>query len=777
MITHTLKTAIRHLWRNRMFSLINLLGLIVGLVSSFCIASYLYHESTYDTMHPDGTNTYRMVASSSWAGNNDKTLSANTFLPITRFIENSVPEIAEIARVKPIGTATLRIGNEVFTEKAFMWADASLLNLLDIHFLQGMPDQALAAPNSAIITQQKASLLFGTTNAMGRVVTVDDQDLTVTGIIAEMPSNTHLKKQLIGSLNTFKNLDDPWAHQGYIYLNLTDQADASNVSKKINAAMAGNVSWVSEPPTYQLQPIRDIHLHSSNIVASPDAVNINYLYIFGIIGAILVFSTSFNYISLSIADFTARAKDFGVKKILGSDKRHLMFQPLMECLLLCGMAALTAVLITLSLLPVVSNLLGSEIDGAFFLSLPNLIVLLSVLLLLSVVSAVYPVLLVIRSHLVNTLRKAHPASGAGFAIRRPLMVVQFAIAMVLVMSVIIIQQQMGYLSSERLGFHKEQVLVLKTPRFSTINAPVMKQQLEQLAGVESTSIGLGTPFGSGISHWVEEKDGLSYNLSEFFADTDYIQTLGMELLAGRDLLPEDSNKVIVNEAMVRTMGWDEPIGQKASLFGEEKEVLAVVRDFQLNNIHAAIHPAVIGLGNQYTNNILVRLKTDDLAQNLLSIENAWKEAEPEHPLEYAFLDDEFDQLFLAEIQFQRLSRVFSFIAILIACLGLYGAIVHAAQQRVKEIGIRKVLGATVAGIVALLSKDFLKLVLIAVVIASPIAWWAMNKWLEDFAYRINIQWWMFATAGLVAVVIALATVSWQAIRAAVANPVDSLRDE
>ncbi|SEL53146.1 ABC transporter permease [Parapedobacter koreensis] len=779
MITHTFKIAIRHLWRNKTFSLINLSGLVVGLVSSFCIATYLYHESTYDSVHPDGANTFRMVSSNEWIGENDKTLSASTFLPVTQFIESNIPEITEIARVKPVGTAVLRMGTEVFTKSAFMWADASLLQLLDIQFLQGDPNQALSAPNAVIITQKEANRLFNTEDPMGQVITINDQDLTVTGVIANMPSNTHLKKDLIGSLNTFKNLDNPWSHQGYIYLRLAAQTDPAQVTKKINAAMAGNVSWLSEPPTYQLQPIRDIHLHSTHIQASPEAVDIKYLYIFGIIGAILVFSTSFNYISLSISDYAARVKDFGMKKILGSDKRQLIFQPLMECLLLCSVAAFSAVLITLSALPVINGLLGSSIDREFLLSLPNLAVLLIVLLLLLTVSAIYPVVLVIRSRPIATLSKAPVVSHVGFPIRKPLMVFQFAIAIALVLSVIVIQQQMDYLSSERLGFTKEQVLVLRTPRFNKLNAPLMKQRLLQLAGVTHASVSTGTPFGGGfINGSKEEKDGVSYSLSEFIADPDFVQTLDMELLAGRNLLPTDSNRVVVNEALVRTMGWDEPIGQRTGQgLGGDKEVVGVVRDFQLNNIRTAIHPTIISLGDEYVYTIIVRLQTKNLAQNLASIGAVWKETAPEHPLEYEFLDEQFEELFKSETQFQQLSKVFSFIAILIACLGLYGAIVHAAQQRVKEIGIRKVLGASVSGIAALLSKDFVRLVLIAIVIASPIAWWAMNTWLEDFAYRIAIEWWMFAAAGLAAMVIALATVSWQAIRAAVANPVESLRDE
>ncbi len=776
MLKHIFNGAVRHLWRNKAFSLINLLGLVTGLVSSFCIASYIYHENSYDRMHPDGANTYRLVSEKNASGKNDKALSAFTFLPITGFIENKIQEIKEIARVKPVQLATLQVGTEVFIEKDFIWADASLLYFFDIHFLQGDATHALEMPNSVILTKKEAAKLFGTENPMGKSISIDNQNLTITGIIADIPSNMHLKMNLVGSIQTLKNLDDPWSQQGHVYLKLTGQSDLAKTSAKINNAMKGNVWWLKDPPVFQLQPVRDIHLYSRDIIASPDPVDIRYLYIFGLIGLILIFSTSFNYISISISDLSTRKKDFGIQRILGSNKWHTIAQPLAECVLLCSIAAVVAVVVSSVLLPVVNNLLDTEINQSFFLSLPNLTILFFVVFLLLMASAIYPAALILGFRPLYAIRKAVSAGTSGFAARKLLMTAQFAIAIVLVIAVIVIQKQMKYLSSERLGFSKDQVLVLKTPRFSKINAPLMKQQLMQLSGVSSVTVSAGTPFGGGIS-FLADKDGLSYNLSQFYIDHDYIHTLGMEMVSGLDLTPADSNKVIVNEAMVRTMGWDQPLGQNVDFFGEKKEVKGVARDFQLNNIHTGIHPAALALGNKYISTILVRLKTDQISQNLEEIENAWKKAEPEHPMEYGFLDEQFEQLFHAEIQFQQLSKIFSMIAILIACLGLYGAIAYATQKRVKEIGIRKVLGSSVTGIAQLLSKEYVGLVLSAFIIASPVAWWAMNKWLQDFAYRIEIRWWMPALAGLASIVIALITVSYQAIKAAMVNPVESLRSE
>ncbi len=777
MLEHTFKTAIRYLWRNKVFSAINLLGLVVGLVASFGITSYLYHESTYDTQHPSGSQTYRLLSRHGFV-KGDQPLSANNFFPIVSFIQERVPEVEVITRIRKLPLATVNIKEETFVEKRFAWADASLLKLFDIPLMEGNADQALVNPNSVIISEKDSKKFFGTENPLGAVIKVDGHFLTVTGVFRDMPTNTHLKAGLIGSLNTFKDLDNPWSHSGFIYARLNAHADTANVSAKINAALAGNVWWLADADIQpvQLQKIQDIHLHSTGIDATPDAVNIKYLYIFGIIGLILVFSTSFNYISLSIAEFTVRSKDFGVRKILGSGKRTIAMQLLMECLLLCGLAALLAIVITALLLPWVSNLLDSAIDSAFLLSMNNVALLLIIVAFLLVLSAGYPALLILQSRPISSLIKNTSAIWKPFFIRKPLMIIQFSIATTLIISLIIVQRQLDFLSSERLGFEKEQILILKTPDFSKIDAPLMKTKLQQLSGISSATVAVGTPFEAGLSG-IKERNGKSYTESFFWVDTDYIKTLGMTIVEGRDLSPSDSNKIIVNETMVQIMGWEQAIGQIINLFQKPMEVQGVVRDFQLNNTQTPIHPVVIGLGKKYTNNILLRMETKNLAQNLAKVAGVWQETEPNHPMEYTFLDERFNQLYQSEIQFKRLSRVFSGIALFIACLGLYGAIVHTVRQRTKEIGIRKVLGASVTGIVQLLSKDFVKLVLTAILIASPIAWWAMNKWLENFAYRIDIEWWMFAVAGLAAVGISLLTVSFQTIKAAVANPVESLRSE
>jgi putative ABC transport system permease protein len=328
-----------------------------------------------------------------------------------------------------------------------------------------------------------------------------------------------------------------------------------------------------------------------------------------------------------------------------------------------------------------------------------------------------------------------------------------------------------------LGFEKEQVLVLKTPKFDELNVTVLKNRLQQLTGVSHVSAAVGTPFGGGVLSTLKVGEQL-HKLSEFIVDEDYVGALGLNLLQGRDFVASDSNRVIVNETMVETMAWDQALGQKIrGVLGNDLEVIGVVMDFHLNDTHAPVHPVMITLGKQYTSNLLARLDTRDLAYTLGQVSDQWKQVEPNHPLEYYFLDEQFDELYKSEIQFKDLSGVFSGIAVLIACLGLYGFIAFSVQQRIKEIGIRKVMGAPVAGIVMLLSSDFLKLIGIAFVVATPIAWLLMHHWLEDFAYRIDLDWWMFAVAGLAAVGIALITVSFQAIKAALMNPVESLRSE
>jgi putative ABC transport system permease protein len=357
------------------------------------------------------------------------------------------------------------------------------------------------------------------------------------------------------------------------------------------------------------------------------------------------------------------------------------------------------------------------------------------------------------------------------------MTVQFTIAIILMVSLIAIHKQLQFLGQRKLGFEKEQVLVLKTPKFNEINSTVMKNRLRQLTGISDVSIAIGTPFDGGFitSQKSEEQ---SFSMSEFLVDEDYIRTLGINIIEGRDFMPSDSNSVIVNESMVHAMSWDQALGQKLSgIQGKDMVVIGVAQDFHLNDIYTPIRPVMLSLGKKYTNNLLVRLDTKDLPSTIAQISDQWKDTEPNHPLEYSFLDEEFNALYKSEMQFKNLSGIFAGIAILIACLGLYAVVAYSAQQRTKEIGIRKVMGATISNVVSLLTKDFLKLLVIAFLIAIPIAWYVIHRWLEDFAYRIGISWWFFVGAGLMTMLIALATVSIQSIKASLMNPVDSLRSE
>jgi len=773
MIRNHFKMAVRHFLKNKTYSLINFSGLVIGLACSFCIASYIYHESTFDTLHPEGDQTYRLVRSEAVIATSDKAWSAYTFLPIIHFIKGKIPEIAEVVRVKAPEMSVLTVGTEAFIEKDMMWADTSLFSLFHTRFLEG---SFKAGPGSLVLTQSKAQKFFGSDDAVGQRVTVEGQELIVTGVIEDLPSNTHLRPGLIGSFETLKNPDDPWSQQGYMYVKLNKGADPARVTEKVNNAMKGNVWWLSELPVFQLQAVADIHLQSQDIWHSPESTDIRYLYIFGFIGVILVFSTAFNYISLAMADISDRKKDLGIQRILGSSTRNLITQFITECFLVCILATLAAIALTVQLLPLVNNVLDTRLSREFFLSLPNVLILFSVTGLLVLLSALYPAILTSRVAPLRMVRDTYDGKGFRLAGRRSLMTVQFFIAIVLVVSLMVVQNQMNYLSSERLGFEKDQVVVLKTPRFSKVNAPLIKQELSQVPGVSSSTVATGTPLGGGISFDMES-DSITYTRSDFFVDRDYVPTLGMEIISGSNFTPSDSGAAIVNEAMVRARGWAQPLGRKIDVLGKTKEIKGVVRDFQMNNIHTAIHPVVLIMGSRYTSNILVRLNTGQVAETLKNIEKVWKEVAPGHPLEYSFLDEHFSKLYHAEIKFQRLSGIFSAIAILIACLGLYGAVLYETRHRVKEIGIRKVLGASVPEVAALLSKEYLQIVLIALALAAPVSWWAMNRWLRDFAYRVEIGWGIFVLAGLAVLAIALLTISYQAIRAAAANPVKSLRTE
>jgi putative ABC transport system permease protein len=774
MIKNLFIGALRHLYRNQRFSAVNFAGLLTGFIASFYLASYIYHETTFDTHHPDVENTYRLLSYEE--DGSGSTLSAINYLPVAGFIRHDVPEVREMTRVKIERDPLMRIGDAVFTEKNFIWADDNLFDFFKIRFIHGSADKALAGPNSIVLTENRAVKLFGSNNPVGQVMFVDTLLMTVTGVMADMPDNTHLSPDIIGSLSTHKHLDDPWRHQGYLYLKLNVQSAPEEVASKITSATSDKIWWLKTSPSFRLQKMKDVHLHSSGIVGSPAPSDIKYLYIFGVVGLILICSTAFNYISLSVASFSVRAREIVMRKVLGANKKILILQPLMECLILSAVAALVAILILILMLPHINTLLHIQLSADFLLGLPNVLILLSVFLLLFSVSGAYPAIAISRFSPLSRSRNSKLPTDNIF-IRKTLITVQFMIAIILTVSLVAIYKQLQYLGQRKLGFEKEQVVVLKTPKFNEINSTVMKNKLRQLAGISHVTIAMGTPFSGGFiaSQKTEER---SFNMSEFLVDEDYIRTLGVNIIEGRDFMPNDSRSVIINESMVHAMNWDHPLGQKLNgMQGKDMVVIGVVQDFQLNDPYIPIRPVMLSLGKKYTSNLLVRLDTKNLHNTIARISDQWKATEPNHPLEYSFLDEEFNALYKSELQFKNLSGIFCGIAILIACLGLYAFIAYSTQQRTKEIGIRKVLGASLFNVLALLNKDLLKLLGIAFLLATPIAWYVVHRWLEDFAYRIGISWSFFAGAGLVTMLIALATVSFQSLKAALMNPAESLRME
>ena len=776
MFKYAIRTAFRHLWLNRLFSSINIIGLILGFTATFCIASYLLYENSYDRTHPDVALSYRLISGVEAGKLRDKPLNAYNFLPVTQLVTGKIPEADEIVRVQPVYTSILKVGDNTFAEKSMIWADAAIVRIIDIRFLTGMPAGALTEPNSVIISRSQALKLFGKTEVLGNILKADEHTLKVTGVYEDTPATNHLRKDMIASIYTLPKLDDPWSHQGYIYIKLKQGADPGSVAAKINQLAKENIWWINDIPEYSLQPVKDIHLHSANIQATPDAVDIRYLYVFGITGVLMIFCTAFNYVSLALADFTERTKEFGIKNILGSGKIRLMLQPLLECFLLYIVSATVAAVVSVALLPYINTLFRTMITTAFFFSFLNMAMLCTVVVVMLLLSALYPLLMVSRTNAIAAFQKNISVWKLHLPVRRPLIVLQFTVATGLVFGLIVIQKQMQLLGKDNLGFNKEQVVVLRGPRFSEVNTSLISQKLKNLPNVSNASVCTGTPLGGGFSVTMGEEDH-PYVVSIYSADEHYINTLGMIVVKGEELTAGDSTHVIVNEAMVKIKGWKEPIGQKIDVLGKMKEVKAVVRDFQMSNIHLPANPALIDIDKRYLYSILVKLKTDNIAQTLNSIQTLWKETAPGYPVEYSFLDEEYEQLYFSEIRSQRLSTLFSAITIIIACLGLYGSVMHIARQRVKEIGIRKVLGASAGNIVVMLSVDFLKLIAISFLIAAPVAWYTMHQWLADFASRIEIKWWMAGVAGLTITLLAMMTISFQSIKTALANPVNSLRTE
>jgi len=803
MIKNWLRTAFRNIRKNPSSSLINIFGLTVGLSSCLLIALFIRHELSYDDFEVNGPRIARVIMGYKFDGGGEMRWGNFTSTKVAPTFKRNFPEVVTAVRM----TERDRIvgyQEKLFTEKEFMFADSSFFDVFSLGLLKGDPHTALSGPKKVIVTTSTARRYFGHEEPMGKLLRIGTDSTTylVTGVMADVPSNSQFKFDFLASFSSlYANQEETYWDANYgTFLLLRDPASIATLQPKVTAFMKKEMEGKGASVDFLLEPFNRIHLYSEYVGFEP-GTSIVYIYILAGVALLILVIACSTYINLSTARSVERAREVGVRKVIGAGKGQLFWQFIGESLILCLFAVVLSLGVVLLVLPGFNRLSDRTLPAGSLFSLPFIGLSLLIAVVVSLLAGSYPALILSRYQPIKVLKGAFKNTRSGQGLRQSLIVGQFVISVFLIVSTFVMQGQLSYIRHRELGYDREHVLQVPMSRRMLGQLSYIKTTLTSNRDILSASTCASSP--------VEIQGG--YNMrNETMApgrylsvrgnpiDEGYIKTAGLRLVAGEDLTvqdlkdanperfnPADSNKrevyhFILNESAVRALGWKTPqeaIGKRMDM-GESRPgyVKGVVRDFNFESLHNAIMPLVM-FPEMRADRMLVRISGERLPETIAFIESKWKDLAPYMPFDYHFLDEDYDKLYSSELRLGKVMNLFSAIAIVLACLGLFGLSSYAAKQRVKEIGIRKVLGASLGNLAMLLSGSFVRMALIAIVIACPLAWWAMSKWMEGFAYRAGINWLAFVLAGVMVLVVTLATVSIQAVRTALLNPVKNLKVE
>ncbi|MFO7446712.1 MAG: ABC transporter permease [Ignavibacteriaceae bacterium] len=809
MFKNYIKIALRNIRKQKAYSFINIMGLSIGMACCILILLFILDEFSYDKFHTKHDSIYRLTRE--WFNDDGESNLhlARVAPPVAPLLKNDFPEIVrEAVRVAQDYQTFLKMNNNVFVEERFYWADEAFFKIFSHKFLSGDPNTALAEPNSIVLTSSMAKKYFGNENALGKFINYErERDLKVTGIIEDVPFNTHFKFDFLGSFNTLYDMNGAefyrtnWGNNSYLtYILVPPNFPIQELQRQIPEFLDKHISQVffeqndrapkQKPSSYtklHFQKLTDIHLTSHLVTEAEENGDISNIYLFGAIAFFILLIACINFMNLSTARSAKRAREIGMRKVLGAYKQQLIKQFLGEAVLFAVIALLVSLVLVEVTLPFFNEFVSKNLDTDYLNNLEILLALFIITLFVGIASGSYPAFLLSSFRPVSVLNGKESTSHKS-VFRTVLVVAQFTISIALLISMGIVYNQMEFLKSKKLGYNKEHVVILPSSRQINENIESFKGQLLQNKNVLSVSKSVLIPTNPLLNSWggkiLEGKNAssLSFRLAVIETDHDYLDTYGIQLAAGRNFsreyVTDDSAAFILNETAVKEIGWtiDEAVG-KAMQYGDRTgRVIGVVKDFNFESLHNKIAPIIILIADR-ASQVSVKIAGNDMQSTLDFLKEKWAQYRAEYPFDFSFLDKDYEALYKSEKQLGEIFGIFSVLAVAIACLGLFGLASFSAEQRTKEIGVRKVLGASTKGIVLLFSRDFLKLILIANFIAWPLAYFAMNKWLEDFAYKTGINISTFIISGLLAVAIALVTVSYQAIKAALANPVKSLKYE
>ncbi|MDX1941649.1 MAG: FtsX-like permease family protein [Saprospiraceae bacterium] len=802
MIQNYLKVALKNFFRFRFVSAINLIGLTLGFAVCGMIYFFVQYEQSYDQFHSKIDRLYRLTTEFKYPGTEPR-IHASTAPPMAPHIQQQFAEITSFTRLIPFEKNTIykHQGKEIVIGQAFA-ADTSFFELFDFQLVAGDARTALKDPSNVVLTKSIADRLFTNENPLGKIITQtfsqgEAGDTTVsyvvTGILQDIPKHSHLQLDALFNINNSLPGDrggQEW-HGVYASSYLLAQTPIQNltqfedrIAESLKSVMSG-----AEYIRLYVQSVADVHLKATQVIedhANYQKFDGRYIYIFSIIALIVLAIAGVNFTNLSTVIANKRAKEIGIRKTIGANRTSIVAQFLGESVLLTLVAALISALLIDLTFPALKAFIGREIEVNIFQNIPFLLTLLGTAILLGILAGLYPAFYMSSFQPIQALKKLQVGKLSKRLVINSLVVVQFITATALIIGTIVILQQLNFMKTQDKGFETSQIITADLGFGAFSKYETLKNEWLNVAGVENVtaarSILGGEAIQTGLSF--NDKEGVRQDIAVpiMITDDDYLSFYEMKVINGSNFsenATQTGDEYIINETFAKQIGWENPIGQPMQLAWASVpgKIVGVVKDFNFNTLHHKITPLCIWASAGNTKEVSLKVSTGDLSATLSALESIWKKHITDRPFAYQFLDEHFAKLYESEQRIGRLMSAAAGLAVVIACLGLFGIAAFTTEQRTKEIGIRKVLGASVSNIVELLSRDFLILVLIAILIASPIAWYAMTQWLEDFAYRIQIQWWVFALAGVTAIGIALFTVSFQTIKAAISNPVKTLRTE
>ncbi len=794
MLKNYLKIAFRNILRFKLYSTINILGLATGIASCIIILLYVQDQFSYDKFGKNSDTIYRLVLNIKNSNSTNK--YSTTSPPMGPYLVENIPGVKEAVRVR-IGSASLmESGNVKAYEEKIVFADSNFFDLFSFPLSKGDSKSALSEPNEVVITSEMAKKYFGDENPVGKIIKMDKRfNLKVTGVISPEKFNSHIKFDFLISFSTFPStlpagysINDWGWTSFFTYLQINNNSDVKNLEAKLPALIRTVFNGkTAQRLSLHLEPLKDVYFDNERIGDFGVSGNKSSLYIISIISFLILIIAGFNFVNLSTARSAKRSREVGIRKLLGADKSRLMKQFLGEAITISVISVLVALAIIELILPVINSRLNINIFLADLgpVYLISLIILLP--LLIGFLAGIFPAFVLSNFVPSKVLKENVYSVKSGLSLRKILITAQFLITTILIIGTLIVTEQMNYIKNRDLGFNKENVLILKLrgkellSKFETIkNSMLNISQVVSIGGARNSldgDYGTATVVVPGNKNNTSEK----YDINIYPVNFGFFKTLGIKFISGRAFdknFATDCDAFILNESAAKTLNLGKTVNTQIRFAGSQKgNVIGIVKDFNYTSLHNKIAPLVFFMSPSENENMFIRINGGNIPETISEIKSTWDRIVPGFPLDYSFFDQKLDRIYKSDQRFATIIYYFSALVIFIACFGLFGLISFSVEQRIKEVGIRKVLGASVTSVSILLSKEFVKLVLIANIIAWPVSYFVMNKWLQDFAYRTNISWIIFVLACGITLLIAMATVSFQAIRAATANPVESLKYE